>query len=95
MPQAELVHGVIDKPRAKLDRAQLGLACVGVLLLPLVVLWSTNDPVILPKLLATRVLILLLAALFLARWLRGEVKVRRTPLDLPILAYVDTPADAT
>jgi O-antigen ligase len=88
MLQAELVHGVIDKPRAKLDRAQVWLVCVGAFLLPLVVLWSTNDPVILPKLLAARVLILLLAALFLARWLRGEMKVRRTPLGLPILAYV-------
>ena len=88
MLQAELVHGVIDKPRAKLDRAQLGLVCVGAFLLPLVVLWSTNDPVILPKLLAARVLILVVAALSLARWLRGEMKVRRTPLDLPILAYV-------
>jgi O-antigen ligase len=66
----------------------VGLVCVGAFLLPLVVLWSTNDPVILPKLLAARVLILLLAALFLARWLRGERKVRRTPLDLPMLAYV-------
>jgi O-antigen ligase len=88
MLQAQLVHLVIDKPRAKLDRAQVGLVCVGAFLLPLVVLWSTNDPVILPKLLAARVLILLLAALFLARWLRGERKVRRTPLDLPMLAYV-------
>jgi O-antigen ligase len=88
MLQAELVHGVIDKPTAKLDRVQLGLVCAGAFLLPLVVLWSTNDPVVLPKLLAARVLILLLAALFLARWLRGEMTVKRTPLDLPILAYV-------
>ena len=88
MLQSEFVHGVIDKPRGKLYRAQLGLVCVGAFLLPLVVLWSTNDPIILPKLLAARVLILLLAALFLVRWLRGETKVRRTPLDLPMLAYV-------
>ncbi len=95
MLQAEVIHGVRDKPSARLDRAQLGLVCVGTFLLPLVVLWSTNDPVILPKLLAARVLILLLAALLLARWLRGEVKVRRTPLDLPILAYVASAAVST
>jgi O-antigen ligase len=88
MLQAELFQGVIDRPRAKLARSQLGVVWVGAFLLPIVVLWSTNDPVILPKLLAARLLILILAALFIARWLRGELKVRRTPLDLPIVAYV-------
>jgi putative inorganic carbon (HCO3(-)) transporter len=95
MLQAELIHGVRDKPRARLDRAQLGLVCVGAFLLPLVVLWSTNDPIILPKLLTARALILLLAALFLARWLRGEMRIRRTPLDLPILAYVASAGAST
>ena len=71
-----------------LERAHLWLVRLGAFLLPLVVLWSTNDPVVWPKLLAARLLILLLAALFLARWLRGEMTVKRTPLDLPILAYV-------
>jgi len=88
MLQVEPVYGVTDKPRAKLDRAQLGLVCVGAFLLPLVFLWSTIDPIVLPKLLAARALILLLASLVLVRWLRGELKVRRTPLELPILAYV-------
>ena len=71
-----------------LERAQLWLVRLGAFLLPLVVLWSTNDPVVLPKLLAARALVLLLATLFVARWLRGGMKVLRTPLDLPILAYV-------
>ena len=88
MLQAEPFQGVIDRPRAQLDRVQLGVVCVGAFLLPIAVLWSTNDPVILPKLLAARLMILILAALFIARWLRGELKVRRTPLDLPIVAYV-------
>jgi putative inorganic carbon (HCO3(-)) transporter len=64
------------------------LVRLGAFLLPLVVLWSMNDQVILPKLLAARFLILLLVALLLTRWLRAEIKIRRTPLDLPILAYV-------
>ena len=72
----------------KLQRAQLWLVSISAFLLPLVVLWSTNDPVVLPKILAARVLVLLIAALVLARWLRAELKVRRTPLDVPILAYV-------
>ena len=71
-----------------LERAQLWLVRLGAFGLPLVVLWSTNDPIILPKLLAARVLVLLLATLLIARWLRGGIEVRRTPLDLPILAYV-------
>jgi O-antigen ligase len=88
MLQAEPFQGVTHRPRAVLERYQFGVICVGAFLLPMVVLWSTNDPIILPKLLAARLLILLLGALFIVRWLRGELKVRRTPLDLPIVAYV-------
>jgi putative inorganic carbon (HCO3(-)) transporter len=71
-----------------LAQAQLWLARIGAFALPLVVLWSTNDQVILPKLLAARALMVILAALLIVRWARGELKIRRTPLDLPILAYV-------
>src|SRR5882672_4371730 len=88
MLQAEPIHDVNDRPSTKLDRVQRGLLWLGACLLPLVFLWSTNDPIVLPKLLAARALILLLACLVLVRWLRGELKVRRTPLDLPMLAYV-------
>jgi O-antigen ligase len=88
MLQAEPIQRVSDRPSTTLDRVQRGLVCVGAFLLPLVVLWSTNDPIVLPKLLVARALILLLATLVLVRWLRGELKVRRTPLDLPILAYI-------
>jgi O-antigen ligase len=71
-----------------LEQVHVWLVRLGAFLLPLVVLWSTNDPVVSPKLLAARVLVVLLAALFLARWWRGEITVKRTPLDLPILTYV-------
>jgi O-antigen ligase len=71
-----------------LEQAQLWLVRLGAFALPLVVLWSTNDPVVLPKLLAARLLVLLITALVLIRWWRGELKIRRTPLDLPIVAYV-------
>ena len=67
---------------------QLWLVRAGAFALPLVVLWTTNDQVVLPKLLAARALVMILAALLIVRWARGELKIRRTPLDLPILAYV-------
>ena len=95
MLQAELTPTVIARPKARLDRLQLGVVCGGAFALPMVVLWSTNDPVILPKILAARLLILLLAGVILARWFRGELKLRRTPLDLPILAYVASAALST
>ncbi|HLQ44740.1 MAG TPA: hypothetical protein VK137_08435, partial [Planctomycetaceae bacterium] len=41
-----------------------------------------------PKLLAARLFLLILAAVMLTRWFRCELTLRRTPLDLPILAYV-------
>ena len=71
-----------------LERAQLWLVRLAAFGLPLVVLWSTNDQVVLPKLLAARLFLLILAAVMLTRWYRGEQRFRRTPLDLPILAYV-------
>jgi putative inorganic carbon (HCO3(-)) transporter len=78
-----------------LERIQTWLVRLGAFLLPLVILWSTNDPVILPKLQAARALILLLGALVVVRWLRADLKFRRTPLDLPILAYVASAAVST
>lgn len=71
-----------------LKGAQVWLLSLGAFLLPLVVLWSMNDQVILPKLLAARLVILLLVALLMTRWWRGELRIRRTPLDLPLFAFV-------
>ena len=86
MPMAHRSKATRDVA-AVLERVQAWLVRLGAFVLPLVV-WSTNDPIVLPKLVAARVLILLLAAVVVARWLRGELTVKRTPLDLPMLAYV-------
>ncbi len=86
MPAVERTEATMD-PAGALQRVQVWLVRIGAFLLPLVVA-STNDPVILPKLVAAGVLIVLLAAVVLARRLRCEMTFKRTPLDLPMLAYV-------
>jgi O-antigen ligase len=58
-------------------------------LLPLAFLPNIVDEFVLPKLLLTRLLLLAMLFLLLARWLtQGEVTLKRTPLDLPLLAFV-------
>ena len=62
---------------------------VGVFLLPLVYWWGTYDRYILPKLLLARVLVIGLLILFIARAIAsGSLTIKRTPLDLPLLAFV-------
>ncbi len=61
----------------------------GVFLLPLAYTWDTYDRFVLPKLLLARVLVIGLLILFLVRSvLSGGLRIRRTPLDLPILVFV-------
>ena len=61
----------------------------GAFLLPLSYWWFTYDHYVLPKLLVARVLVLGLAALFIARTaLAGRLQIKRTPLDLPLLALI-------
>ena len=61
----------------------------GVFLLPLAYWWDTYDRYVLPKLLLARVLVIGLLILFLARAIiGGSLAVKRTPLDLPLLAFV-------
>jgi putative inorganic carbon (HCO3(-)) transporter len=93
MPAAQRLHATRDAAGV-LERVQAWLVRLGAFVLPLVV-WPSNDPVVLPKLVAVRMLILLLAAVVLARWLHGELTVKRTPLDLPMLAYVASAAVST
>jgi O-antigen ligase len=61
----------------------------GVFLLPLAYSWETYDRFVLPKLLLARVLVIGLLILFLARVIvTGSLAIKRTPLDLPLLAFV-------
>lgn len=57
-------------------------------LLPLAYWWDTYDRFVLPKLLVARVLLIGLLILFLARVITtGSLTIKRTPLDLPLLAF--------
>ena len=61
----------------------------GLFVLPLAFAWFTYDQYVLPKLLIARLLLLGLLVLFVARAaVSGHVQVKRTPLDLPLLAFV-------
>ena len=61
----------------------------GLFLLPLAYSWETYDRFVLPKLLVARVLVVGLLILFLARVIvTGSLATKRTPLDLPLLAFV-------
>jgi O-antigen ligase len=61
----------------------------GVFILPLAYWWDTYDRYVLPKLLVARVLLIGLVIFFLARVIvTGSLTIRRTPLDLPLLAFV-------
>jgi O-antigen ligase len=68
----------------------------GVFLLPVTYWWGTYDHYVLPKLLVARVLVIGLLILFLARtFLTGSLSIARTPLDLPLLAFVASALLAT
>ncbi len=69
--------------------AQRRVLQVGAALLPLVYWPWTYDSYVLPKLLLARSLVLILAFLLVIRWLAaGAIIVNRTPLDLPLLAFI-------
>jgi putative inorganic carbon (HCO3(-)) transporter len=68
----------------------------GVFVLPLGFAWDTVDQYVLPKLLIARALLLGLLLLFVARAaLSGQLTIKRTPLDLPLLAFVVSAAIST
>ncbi len=68
----------------------------GAFLLPLAYCWTTVDQFALPKLVLARLLALCLFALWLAGWLRtGTPRLRRTPLDLPLLAFITSATVST
>src|SRR5207248_3600430 len=69
---------------------------VAAFLLPLAFLPNLVDEFVLPKLLLVRLVLVALIILLLVRWLvQGEVTWRRTPLDLPLLAFIGSAALST
>src|SRR5439155_3636937 len=69
---------------------------IAAFLLPLTFLPNIVDEFVLPKLLLVRLVLAALIILLLVRWLlQGEVTWRRTPLDLPLLAFIGSAALST
>lgn len=61
----------------------------GAFLLPLAFWWDTYDHIVVPKLMVARVLVLGLLILYAARAITARtLVVKRTPLDLPLLAFI-------
>jgi O-antigen ligase len=67
----------------------------GLFVLPLAYSWGTYDHIVLPKLLVARLLVIGLLILFLARALTRSLVIKRTLLDLPLLAFVGSAALST
>jgi putative inorganic carbon (HCO3(-)) transporter len=69
---------------------------IGVFLAPLVFLPNVVDEFVLPKLLLLRLIIAFFVVVLLVRWFReGSVTWKRTPLDLPLLAFIASAALST
>src|ERR1700737_2549423 len=69
---------------------------IAVFFLPLAFLPNIVDEFVLPKLLLARLFIAVSAVVLLVRWLRqGTITWRRTPLDLPLLAFIGSAALST
>lgn len=69
---------------------------VGLFMLPLAYLPTTYDRWVLPKLLLGRLLVIALAVLYALRVIKeGRIAVKRTPVDLPLLALVASAAIST
>jgi hypothetical protein len=68
----------------------------GLFLLPLAYTWNTYDRRALPKLLVGRLLVIVLLALLVARVLvNRRLVLKRTPLDLPLAAFLVSAALST
>jgi O-antigen ligase len=80
---------MIEKAQPAVVITQRWLLRAGAILLPLVYWPLTYDHYVLPKLLLARSLVLMLAVLLVIRWLAaGAVVIKRTPLDVPLLAFL-------
>src|SRR2546426_2248577 len=82
-------------PAAPLPVARWILA-VAAFVIPLSFSPSLVDEFVLPKLLLARVLVMVLAVVLVAGWMRyGAVTWKRTALDLPLLAFIASAAIST
>ena len=86
---APTARSTLDAAVGLIDRIALWALGAGVLALPLVYLRDTHDEFVLPKLLFAQLLVVALLTLHAVRWAAaGALVIRRTPLDLPILAFL-------
>lgn len=91
-----MMVSVSPVPNSRLAMVQRWVLHVGLFLLPLAYSWNTYDGWVLPKLLVARlVVIALLAILVLRALLEPELVLKRTPLDLPWLAFLVSAAVST
>ena len=94
----ELLSGSPEaiNPAAVADSAARWTLRVAAFALPLAFLPNTVDEFVLPKLLLLRVVLVALTILLLLRWFSlGAITWRRTPLDLPLIAFVGAAALST
>ncbi len=83
-------------PAAVTDSIARWTLRVAAFAMPLAFLPNVVDEFILPKLLLLRVVLVALTILLLLRWfLQGAVTWRRTPLDLPLIAFIGAAALST
>ncbi|HEY8840435.1 MAG TPA: O-antigen ligase family protein [Candidatus Dormibacteraeota bacterium] len=88
----ETVQTQVERTTAGSPLARWILA-VAVFLIPLSFLPTTVDEFVLPKLLLARLLVMVLAIVLVAGWLRrGAVTWKRTALDLPLVAFIGSAA---
>src|SRR5438034_622828 len=72
------------------------MLAIAVFVIPLSFSPSLVDEFVLPKLLLARLLVMVLALVLVAGWMRlGAVTWKRTPLDLPLLAFIVSAAIST
>src|SRR5437016_3163453 len=72
------------------------ILAIAVFVIPLSFAPSLVDEFVLPKLLLARLLVMVLAVVLVAGWMRsGAVTWKRTALDLPLLAFIGSAAIST
>src|SRR5438552_3311697 len=84
------------EPSATASPAARWILSIAVFVIPLSFSPSLVDEFVLPKLLLARLLVMVLAVVLVAGWMRqGAVTWKRTALDLPLLAFIGSAAIST